>query len=132
MFTWVGGADHVRQFKDIFRRERVATGDAYFVASPAERQMEYERLAATRRCSSVSFAGADMSDPNFVTKVLSPGAALRMKEWEAHRPAGLRTYLVDLDHHPATKGPQGGDVTQKTTTLWEHAGLLDSTLVGFA
>ena len=105
----MGAADHEAEFRALFSRSIEMTGDAYFVADESEVRAEYQRLVALRGAPLPSTF--DISDPKVVSKLLSPSAALRIKEWEKLREAKQApdgTYLADIEHNAHGKAPASG------------------------
>ena len=108
-FVWVGADDAQSEFDHIFARAMQLSGDEYFYAEMPEVIEEYRRLASARGNALPKVF--ELNDALVLTKVLAPGAVDRFCEWQ-ERKLQLQslsgTFLADLDHHPDTRGPNGG------------------------
>eukprot|EP00971_Amphidinium_carterae_P352843 6492749-Amphidinium_carterae.7 len=117
-WDWCGPdqKDLEEDFKQKFFRGMRLEGADLMVASDAERWSVYRSMAAGRKNRLPEFgsAGASaLSEADLLTAMLPPGAVQRMAEWRAHVDGsvllrGMRTVMVDIDHHPGSRGCQEG------------------------
>jgi hypothetical protein len=109
-FKWMGEADHEAEFRRLFERSVQTNGDIYFMAGESETRLEYQRLASLRGHSLLP-EHIDLEDPECASKILCPGAAMRIQEYAACRKEHESldgVYLADIDHHPGSRGPGAG------------------------
>lgn len=112
--AWAGaGGMHnmQREFEQRFHRSIMASGDMLMMASAAEIREEYSKLALVQKNRLAPSCVDQIPKQELLRLLLPAGAVHRLAEWRAEVD-GLRSVggvaMVDIDHHPGTKGTTGG------------------------
>lgn len=112
--AWAGAcsmSSMQQEFAQRFHRSIMASGDMLMMASPAEMCEEYSKLAKVQKNRLEPSCIAQVPKQDLLRLLLPAGAVHRLSEWRAEMDR-LKSVggvaLVDIDHHPGTKGTTGG------------------------
>ena len=119
---WLGPStlDEVKSdYGKRFYRQNIITGEMLMIASDDDRLEEMMVLARGRKHNVNKEELAEIVESGNFEKlsslILPPGGVHRLKEWQdvfeqkvASSPNKPRPFLCDVDHHPSSKGGQGG------------------------